>query len=141
MIFDLALIGYVGRNCKIVVIEKDPAHYESELVARAIAKTSLSQICLNWLLKSVVHCSLYTGLSPWALFQYREIHLFSNSREISKWWDQFLKLPDRSEILQAAPQRCCGDTCQILERSDDVKPQSRSFELLRYLEKRRICLY
>ena len=42
-------------------------HYESELVARAMAKTSFLKICLKWLIKSVVHCSLYTGLSPWRM--------------------------------------------------------------------------
>ena len=44
----------------------------------------------------------------------------------------------RSEIWQASRQRCCLDTCQISERLEKFKPESRGFETLRDLAVRRL---
>ena len=77
-------------------------------------------------------------MGPWGLFQCRKVCLFSGSRRVWKSRDQYLKLLDRSGIAQAALQRCCGEACQISDRSVSFKPE---FEALRDLGRGRVFLY
>ena len=44
----------------------------------------------------------------------------------------------RSEIWQAPRQQCCRGTCQISERLEKFKPESRGFETSRDLAVRRL---
>ena len=74
----------------------------------------------------------------WAPSQYPERRLSVRSRKVSKPWDLYLDLPDRSEIWQALRQPCCRCACQISKRYDDLKYKSRGFETLRDLTKKRL---
>ena len=60
----------------------------------------------------------------------------SRSRDIDS-----LKLSHRFEIWQAHRQQCCRCACQISERSDKYKYQSRGFETSRDLTIRRLIGY
>ena len=73
--------------------------------------------------------------------QYPKIRLFVRSRQVSKPRDLYLELSDRSEIWQALRQQCCRCACQISKRYDNLRYQSRGFETLRDLTKRRIFGY
>ena len=73
--------------------------------------------------------------------QYPKRRLFVRSRKISKPRDLYLELSDRSEIWQALRQQCCRCACQISKRYDNLKYQSRGFETLRDLTKRRLSRY
>ena len=77
----------------------------------------------------------------WAPFQYPVRRLIVRSREVSKPWDFYLKLFDRSEIWQAPRQHCCRCACQISKRCDNSNYQSRSFETSRDLMIRRLIGY
>ena len=63
------------------------------------------------------------------------------SRKVSKPRDLYLELSDRSETWQALRQQCCRCACQISKRYDNLKYQSRGFETLRDLTKRRLFGY
>ena len=65
----------------------------------------------------------------WAMCQYPIRHL--TSRKVSKPCVLYLELCDRSEIWQAPRQQCFRVACQISERCDTLKYQSRSFETSR----------
>ena len=52
-----------------------------------------------------------------------------------------LELSDRPEIRQPLRQQCCRCACQISKRYDNFKYQSRGFETLRDLTKRRLSGY
>ena len=80
-------------------------------------------------------------LRPWAPSQYPKIRLSVRSRQISKPRDLYLDLSDRFEIWQALRQQCCQCACQISKRYDNLKYQSRGFETLRDLTKRRLFGY
>ena len=69
--------------------------------------------------------------------QYPKRRLSVRSRQVSKPRDLYLELSDRSEIWQALWQQCCRCACQISKRYDNLKYQSRGFETLRDLTKRR----
>ena len=73
--------------------------------------------------------------------QYPKRRLFVRSRKVSKPRDLYLELSDRSEIWQALRQQCCRCACQISKRYDNLKYQSRGFETLRDLTKRRLFGY
>ena len=73
--------------------------------------------------------------------QYPKRRLSVRSRKISKPRDLYLELSDRSEIWQALRQQCCRCACQISKRYDNWKYQSRGFETLRDLTKRRLFGY
>ena len=73
--------------------------------------------------------------------QYPKRRLFVKSRKVSKPRDLYLELSDRSEIWQALRQQCCRCACQISKRYDNSKYQSRGFETLRDLTKRRLFGY
>ena len=73
--------------------------------------------------------------------QYPKRRLFVRSRKVSKPRDLYLELPDRSEIWQALRQQCCRCACQISKRYGNLKYQSRGFETLRDLTKRRLSGY
>ena len=73
--------------------------------------------------------------------QYPKRRLSVRSRKVSKPRDLYLKLSDRSEICQALRQQCCRCACQISKRYDNLKYQSRGFETLRDLTKRRLFGY
>ena len=77
----------------------------------------------------------------WAPSQYPKRRLSVRSRKVSKPRDLYLELSDRSEILQALRQQCCRCACQISKRYDNLKYQSRGFETLRDLTKRRLFGY
>ena len=62
-------------------------------------------------------------------------------RKVSKLRDLYLESSDRSEIWQALRQQCCRCACQISKRYDNLKYQSRGFETLRDLTKRRLFGY
>ena len=76
-----------------------------------------------------------------ALSQYPKRRLFVRSRKVSKPRDLHLELSGRSEIWQALWQHCCRCACQISKRYDNLKYQSRGFETLRNLTKRRLFGY
>ena len=78
---------------------------------------------------------------PWAPSQYPKNCLFVRSRYVSKPRDLYLELSDRSEIWQALQQHGCRCACQISKRYDSLKYQSRGFETLRDLTKRRLFGY
>ena len=73
--------------------------------------------------------------------QYPKRRLSVRSRKVSKPRDLYLELSDRSEIWQALRQQCCRCACQISKRYDNLKYQSRGFETLRDLTKRRLFGY
>ena len=73
--------------------------------------------------------------------QYPKRRLIVRSREVSKPRNLYLELSDRSEIWQALRQHCCRCACQISKRYDNLKYQSRGFETLRDLTKRRLFGY
>ena len=77
----------------------------------------------------------------WAPSQYPKRRLSVRSRKVSKPRDLYLELSDRSEIWQALRQQCCRCACQISKRYDNLKYQSRGFETLRDLTKRRLFGY
>ena len=66
---------------------------------------------------------------------------FVRSRKVSKPRDLYLELSDRSKIWQALRQHCCRCACQISKRYDNLKYQSRGFEISRDLTKRRLFGY
>ena len=80
-------------------------------------------------------------VKPWAPSQYPKRRLSVRSRKVSKLRDLYLELSDRSEIWQALRQQCCRCACQISKRYDNLKYQSRGFETLRDLTKRRLFWY
>ena len=82
-----------------------------------------------------------TAQVGWAPSQYPKRRLFVRSRKVSKPRDLYLELSDRSEILQALGQQCCRCACYISKRYDNLKYQSRGFEILRDLTKRRLFGY
>ena len=73
--------------------------------------------------------------------QYQKRRLSVRSRKVSKPRDLYIELSDRSEIWQALRQQCCRCACQISKRYDNLKYQSRGFETLRVLTKRRLFGY
>ena len=73
--------------------------------------------------------------------RYPKRRLSVRSRQVSEPRDLYLELSDRSEIWQALPQQCCRCACQISKRYDNSKYQSRGFETLRDLTKRRLFGY
>ena len=77
----------------------------------------------------------------WVPSQYPKRRLFLRSRKVSKSRDLYLELSDRSEIWQALRQHCCRCACQISKRYDNLKYQSRGFEISRDLTKRRLFGY
>ena len=84
---------------------------------------------------------LYLLKTPWAPSQYPKRRLSVRSRKVSSPRDLYLELSDRSESWQAPRQQCCRCACQISKRYDNLKYQSRGFETLRYLTKRRLFRY
>ena len=78
------------------------------------------------------------GLGP---SQYPKRRLSVRSRKVSKPRDLSLELSDRYEIWLALRQQCCRCACQISKRYDNLKYQSRGFETLRDLTKRRLFGY
>ena len=79
--------------------------------------------------------------APWAPSQYPKRRLSVRSRKVSKPRDLYFESSDRSEIWQALRQQCCRCACQISKRYDNLKYQSRGFETLRDLTKRRLFGY
>ena len=77
----------------------------------------------------------------WAPSQYPKRRLSVRSRKVSKPRDLYLELSDRSDIWQSLRQQCCRCACQISKRYDNLKSQSRGFETLRDLTKRRLFGY
>ena len=73
--------------------------------------------------------------------QYPKRRLSVRSRQVSKPRDLYLELSDRFEIWQALRQQCCRCACQISKRYDNLKYQSRGFETLEDLTKRRLFGY
>ena len=73
--------------------------------------------------------------------QYPKRRLSVRSRKVSKQRYLYFELSDRSEIWQALRQHCCRCACQISKRSDNLKYQSRGFEISRDLTKRRLFGY
>ena len=94
---------------------------------------------------TVSHCSIssiwWVELTIRAPSQYPIRRLFVRSRKVSKSRDLYLELSDRYEIWQALRQQCCRSACQISKRYDNLKYQSRGFETLRDLTKRRLSGY
>ena len=85
-------------------------------------------------------CHLWTHWASWASSQYPKRRLFVRSCKVLKPQDLYLELSDRSEIWQALRQQCCRCACQI-SQYDNLKYQSRDFETLRDLTKRRLFGY
>ena len=76
-----------------------------------------------------------------ALFQYPIRRLIIRSRRVSKPWDLYLELSDRSEIGPAPRQQRCRSACQISKRYEQFNPQSRAFETWRDLTIRHLIRY
>ena len=102
---------------------------------------TLHKSCLNFWLKSEIRLKSETAPHPWAPSQYPKKCLSVRSRKVSKPRDLYLELSDCSEIWQALRQQCCRCACQISKRYDNLKYQSRGFETLRDLTKRRLFGY
>ena len=85
--------------------------------------------------------ALYHHIGSRTPSQYPKRRLSVRSRKVSKPRDLYLELSDRSEIWQALRQQCCRCACQISKRYDNLKYQSRGFETIRDLTKRRIFGY
>ena len=77
----------------------------------------------------------------WAHSQYLKRRLSVRSCKVSKPRDLYLEFSDRYEIWQALRQQCCRCAFQISYWYDNLKFQSRGFETLRYLTKRRLFGY
>ena len=77
----------------------------------------------------------------WAPSQYPKRRLIVRSREVSTPRDLYSELFDRCEIWQALRQQCCRYAGQISKRYDNLEFQSRGFETLRDLTKRRLFGY
>ena len=86
-------------------------------------------------------CHPPSSVGTWAPSQYPKRRLSVRSRKVSKPRDLYLELSDRSEIWQALRQQCCRCACQISKLYDNLKYQSRGFETLRDLTKRRLFGY
>ena len=105
----------------------------------------LSHVSCHWIHLNLQHQSCF--MSPflskgiWAPSQYPKRRLSVRSRKVSKPRDLYLELSDRSEIWQELRQQCCRCACQISKRYDNLKYQSRGFETLRDLTKRRLFGY
>ena len=78
---------------------------------------------------------------PRAPSQYPKRRFSVRSRKVSKPRDLYLELSDCSEIWQALRQQCCRCACQISKWYNYLKFQSRVFETLRDLTKRRLFGY
>ena len=91
------------------------------------------------LISTAPHCMLDQGKH--APSQYPKRRLSVRSRKALKPRDLYLELSDRSDIWQALRQHCCRCACQILKRYDNLKYQSRGFEISRDLTKRRLSGY
>ena len=74
-------------------------------------------------------------------FQYPIRRLIVRSCKVSKPWDLYLELYDRSEIWQAPRERCCRRACQISKRCDNLNYWSRGIETSRDLTIRRVLGY
>ena len=99
--------------------------------------------CLKYLISTTRRWLLLSQFQPttWAPSQYPKRRLSVRSRKVSKPRDLYLELSDRSEIWQALRQQCYRCACQISKRYDNLKYQSRGFETLRDLTKRRLFGY
>ena len=127
-------------NIKITSYQYRKSHYGDKTILRpsylhnGISYTgkmaSLYWIRAQWLMP--------TSHSTWAPSQYPKRRLSVRSRKVSKRRDLYLELSDRSEIWQALRQQCCRCACQISQRYDKLKYQSRGFETSRDLTKRRL---
>ena len=78
------------------------------------------------------------GPLSWASIHSAVRRLTAKSREVSKPRDWMLQWSYRSEIWQAPRQQLCRGTCQISERLEKFKPESRGFETSRDLAVRRL---
>ena len=73
----------------------------------------------------------------WASIHKADGRLIAWSRQVSKPRYWMLQWSYRSEDLQASRQRCCKGACQIAERLERSKQESRCFEASRDLVVRR----
>ena len=104
----------------------------------------MSTNVLSAISKTALGCNyslLISALETWAPSQYPKRRLSVRSRKVSTPRDLYLELSDRSEIWQALRQQCCRCACQISKRYDNLNYQSRGFETLRDLTKRRLFGY
>ena len=87
------------------------------------------------------HMMPFHSRGNWAPSQYPKRRLSVRSRKVSMPRDLYLESSDHSEIWLALRQQCCRCVCQISKRYDNLKYQSRGFETLRDLTKRRLFGY
>ena len=97
--------------------------------------SNLGQITVFWIIPTL------ESHDSRASSQYPKRRLSVRSRKVLKPRDLYLELSDRSEIRQALRQQCCRCACQISKQYDNLKYQSRGFETLRDLTKRRLFGY
>ena len=102
------------------------------------AKLDWSRVQHQTIIWTTVNTVDHTDRAP---SQYPKRRLSVRSRKVSKPRDLCLELSYRSEIWQALRQQCCRCACQISKRYKNVKYQSRGFETLRDLTKRRLFGY
>ena len=114
---------------------------DQELVFFMLTWSPLLSMPAFYVLCLEIHSSWVSMMSTRAPSQYPKRRLSVRSRKVSKPRDLYLKLSDRSEIWQALRQQCCRCACQISKRYDNLKYQSRGFETLRDLMKRRLFRY
>ena len=74
------------------------------------------------------HHSNRRAISSGPLFTYRKTSYTANSREVSKPQNSIVQCLHRSTIWQAFRQLCCRGACQISDRFEKPKPESRGFE-------------
>ena len=114
-------------------------HYND--VTWTCLKTPPIQWQLNCSFNSLFNWQEISHQSSCAPSQYPKRRLSVRSRKVSKPRDVYLELSDCSEFWQALRQQCCRCACQISKRYDNLKYQSRGFETLRDLTKRRLFGY
>ena len=100
-----------------------------------------NKMFMIWIRNHRIQWDVTHALDTWAPSQYPKRRLSVRSRKVSKPRDLYSELSYRSEIWQALRQQCCRCACQISKRYGNLKYQSRGFETLRDLTKRRLFGY
>ena len=119
-------------------------HVTAYVAVRRSLSTTYTAVVLGLLLRQYV--SYQFGV--WAVLRCQvpvlgpvSISEKTSFRKVAEPRNLYFKLSDRSEIWQALRQQCCRCACQISKRYNNSKYQSRGFETLRDLPKRRLFGY
>ena len=139
----ILLIGPLGTNFSEIVIENHTFSFKKMHLKMSFGKCRPCCLGLN-VLRAVSHIRVnnVSDITDSPTATRASIHwavrrLTAKSRKFSKPRDWMLQWSYRSEIWQAPRQQRCRGTCQILERLEKFKPESRGFETSRDLAVRR----